>query len=113
MTDKEIKYVKRCIREDVHRFYTWGPWKEKRKEVLSMDKYECQLCKSRGKYTKATTVHHINHLKSRPDMALDIWYTIGGQKKRNLISLCHNCHEEVHGYRVPRDKKPMTEERWD
>lgn len=34
-------------------------------------------------------------------------------KKRNLISLCHDCHEEVHGYRKKEEKKPLTEERWD
>lgn len=113
MTDHEIKYVKRCIKEDMHRFYTWEQWKRIRKEVLKMDKYECQLCKSRGKYTKANTVHHVNHLKSRPDMALEIWYSIGGTKKRNLISLCHDCHEAVHGYRKQEIKKPLTEERWD
>lgn len=112
MNEKEITYVKRCIKEDVHRFYTWEKWKLVRKEVLKLDKYECQLCKSRGKYTKANTVHHINHLKIRPDMALEIYYMIGGKKKRNLISLCHQCHDEVHGFRVPENKKPLTEERW-
>lgn len=112
MTEHEIVYVKRCIKEDVHRFYTWEKWKRVRKEVLKMDKYECQLCKNRGKYTKANTVHHVNHLKNSPDKALEIWYSIGGKKKRNLISLCHQCHDEVHGYRVPEHKKPLTEERW-
>lgn len=113
MTEHEVKYVKRCIKENVHRFYTWKQWKRRRKEVLKIDKYECQLCKSRGKYTRANTVHHVNHLKDRPDMALDIWYSIGGTKKRNLISLCHQCHDEVHGYRKPGGKRDLTEERWD
>lgn len=113
MDQKDIEFVQECIEEDIHRFYTWGKWKTVRSKVLSMDKGECQICKSRGKYTKATTVHHVNYVKKHPEMALDIYYTYNGRKKRNLISLCHDCHEEVHGYRKPEKKKPLTEERWD
>lgn len=114
MTDQEIKFVKKCIEEDIHRFYTWGPWKSIRKEVLKMDKGECQRCREKKKiYTKATTVHHVNHVRKHPEMALEIWYERHGVRKRNLISLCHECHEAVHGYRKPGRKEPLTEERWD
>lgn len=112
MTEHEITYVKRCIRENIHRFYTWTRWKQTRKEVLELDKGECQLCKQRGIYTKATTVHHVNYVKKHPDKALNIWYTFRGKRKRNLISLCHDCHEEVHGYRKKKREKPLTEEKW-
>ena len=98
--------------ENIHRFYTWGKWKALREQVLKLDKYECQLCKKRGKYTKATTVHHVNYVKKHPDKALEIWYSFRGEKRRNLISLCHDCHEEVHGYRKQKKKEPMTEEKW-
>ena len=70
MTEHEIAFVKKCIRENIHRFYTWGKWKALREQVLKLDKYECQLCKKRGKYTKATTVHHVNYVKKHPDKAL-------------------------------------------
>ena len=113
MTQKEIEFVKKCAKEDIHRFYTWGKWKEVRRTVLNMDKQECQLCKSRGKYSKATTVHHVNYVKKHPEKALDIFYVYHGEKKRNLISLCHDCHEEVHGYRKSKHKQPLTEERWE
>lgn len=113
MTEHDIAFVKKCIQEDIHRFYTWNKWKTLRKTVLEMDKWECQRCKTRGKYSKATTVHHVNYVKNHPSKALEIWYTFKGQKKRNLISLCHECHEEVHGYRKKMEKKPLTEERWD
>ena len=112
MTEHEIAFVTKCIRENIHRFYTWGKWKALREQVLKLDKYECQLCKKRGKYTKATTVHHVNYVKKHPDKALEIWYSFRGEKRRNLISLCHDCHEEVHGYRKPKKKEPLTEERW-
>lgn len=79
-----------------------------------MDHNECQRCRENHKYTPATTVHHVNYVKKHPDMALDIWYEWHGMKKRNLVSLCHDCHEAVHGYRKPKNQqKPLTEERWD
>lgn len=55
MTQEQIDYVKKCIREDIHRFYVWGPWKKVRREVLQMDHGECQRCKAKKIYTKATT----------------------------------------------------------
>ena len=113
MTQEQIDYVKKCIREDIHRFYVWGPWKKVRREVLQMDHGECQRCKAKKIYTKATTVHHVNYVKKHPDMALEIWYEWHGVRKRNLVSLCHDCHEAVHGYRKPEKKETLTEERWD
>lgn len=113
MTEEDIRYVEQAAATDIHTFYTWGKWKRIRKEVLQQDKYECQMCKRRGRYTKATTVHHANYVKKHPELALEKYYTWHGQKKRNLISLCHDCHEEVHGYRKKEEKKPLTEERWD
>ena len=113
MTQQEIDYVKNCIREDIHRFYVWGKWKTVRRRVLQIDHGECQRCKLNKIYTKATTVHHVNYVKKHPELALEIWYEWHGVKKRNLVSLCHDCHEAVHGYRKPEDKKPLTEERWD
>lgn len=113
MTQEQIDYVKKCIREDIHRFYVWGPWKKVRREVLQMDHGECQRCKAKKIYTKATTVHHVNYVKKHPDMALEIWYEWHGVRKRNLVSLCHDCHEAVHGYRKPEKKENLTEERWD
>lgn len=47
----------------------------------------------KGKYSKAILVHHINHLKENPELALEIYDKEG---KRNLISLCQSCHEEEH-----------------
>mgnify|MGYP004456730559 FL=1 len=112
MTEEEINHVKRCVREDVHRFYIWRKWRRLRKDVLKMDKEECQLCKQRGTFARATTVHHVNSVRKHPDKALEIWYTFKEERKRNLISLCRDCHEEVHGYRKKKRAEPLTEERW-
>lgn len=120
MTDYEIAYVQQCILDDdVHRFYTWTPWIHLRDYVLKdLDKGECQLCKQRGRHRRATHVHHVNHLRDHPELALEIWYTDikTGEKKRQLISLCRWCHEEQHPERLRQHQKKKsgftTEERW-
>ncbi len=96
------------------RFYHWAVWERLRAEVLRMDHYECQLCKKRGKYSKAAVVHHVKHLKDRPDLALSIW----DGEQRQLISLCKACHEEQHPERVAKWQRkaagqPVTQECWD
>lgn len=116
MTEDEKIFAARCARENPHDFYTWSKWLKVRAKVLAFDKYECQRCKEkRRKYTRASTVHHINHFKVRPDLALEMWYhnPATHKQERNLVSLCHDCHEEVHGYRKREFVEPLTEERWD
>lgn len=112
MDNKDIEYVRQCIPKDIHRFYTWSKWERVRQQVLNMDKYECQDCKARGIYTKATTVHHQQYVKKHPELALEIWYTFKGKEYRNLVSLCHDCHEARHGHRQKTSKQLLTEERW-
>ena len=68
-------------------FYKSSKWKHKRLAVLRRDGYLCQNCKRYGRMTPATTVHHIQHLEDRPDLALDA---------KNLISLCAACHDKAH-----------------
>lgn len=114
MTEQDIVFVKRCIHDDdLHRFYNNKRWLKKRNEVLELDHFECQDCKLKGNYTKATMVHHNQYVKNHPDLALEIWYIFNGKLYRNLISLCHSCHELRHGHRVKETFKPITEERWD
>lgn len=118
MTSKDIEWATWCAQNDTAQFYNSKRWRKVRKAVLQSDHHECQLCKTKyHRYRKADTVHHINHLKVRPDLALDATYRNPAthQEERNLISLCHDCHEEVHGYRMSPDQQPhiLTEERWD
>lgn len=111
MTEHEITYVNQCIRTDMHHFYTWSKWIHIRQQVLDLDKHECQDCKAKGRYSKATTVHHQQYVKTHPELALEIWYKFQGKQYRNLISLCHDCHEARHGYRQKKSEL-LTEERW-
>ncbi len=94
-------------------FYDQPEWRRLRKEVLATDKYECQVCKQHGKYKRATHVHHVNYLEKHPELALSKYYKDDdGSVKRNLISLCHNCHEEIHDHRIKEKSEPLTPERW-
>lgn len=97
---------------DSDRFYTWAVWSRRREEVLRLDNWECQRCKARGRYSRATIVHHVKHLRDRPDLALSIWD--GGE--RQLVSVCKRCHELEHPEsqrQLAPTAPPLTEERWD
>lgn len=94
-------------------FYQWPEWKRIRAEVLKLDHYECQKCKAeKHRYRKAMIVHHVKHLKDRPDLALDIYE----KEERQLISVCKDCHEKLHPESQRQHQSnanQITEERWD
>ena len=95
------------------KLYESKEWRKLRRVVLADDKYECQHCKAEGKYTKANTVHHVNYLFLHPELALETHYKDDdGVVKRNLISLCHNCHEHIHKWVQKEKPIPLTEEKW-
>lgn len=115
MTDKERKH-----------FYHTAAWQKKRLQILGRDHYECQACRKRieeaneagitlsahdREIRRAVHVHHIAELRDRPELGLD---------DDNLISLCHECHDRMHGrsaenlqaFAFEKKKKPATEEKW-
>lgn len=115
VTEEQITFVKRCIaNNDMHAFYTCMDWEHLRDEVLRDDKNECQICKTKGKYTRAELVHHVNHVRRHPELALCKKYIADdGNEKRNLISVCKLCHETVcHPERMRKRKWALTVERW-
>lgn len=97
------------------RFYSWKVWKRLSAKVRAIDRQECLRCKARGKYSTAEIVHHVKHLRDRPDLALSVYDP--DTKERQLVSLCRACHEEEHPERLrpafAAAAKPLTEERWD
>ena len=108
MDGKYLAWLRKLIADGKEiLFYKSKEWLRKRAEVLELDHHECQRCKKLGHYTKATTVHHVKHLKQRPDLALSVY----DGKERQLISLCAACHETEHGHRH-ETKPPLTPERW-
>ena len=95
-------------------FYSWPEWKSKRAEVLQLDRNECQRCRAKGRYKRGTIVHHVKHLRDRPDLALSITDPDTGE--RQLVTVCKSCHEAEHPeafwQNLPKTP-PLTEERWD
>lgn len=99
----------------IEKFYHSAEWIRKSRYVrYKLDHDECQRCKAKGRYSPVSSVHHINEVKKRPELALSIYYIApDGSRHRNLISLCESCHNEVHG-KFKRKKKAgfVNEERW-
>ena len=62
-------------------------WRKLRERRLKVDGYMCKECGRYGKTKPADTVHHIYQAKDYPDLFWNI---------KNLISLCSNCHNEMH-----------------
>lgn len=115
LTRQELMWLQGLITSGrEHLFYVWSKWLITRTLVLKHDKYECQDCKARKRYSKAVLVHHEKHLKVRPDLALSL---VDEHGNRQLTSLCKPCHELRHPERSHNKKivkKPyVTAERWD
>ena len=95
-----------------HEFYSWPEWRRLRREVLAVDNCECQECKRRGVYSKASIVHHVRHLRDRPDLALSVY----DGDSRQLEAVCKRSHEELHPdsqRQYAPSASPLTPERWD
>lgn len=74
MTASQLASLKELIASgQEHSFYLWGAWKQKCREVKALDHNECQACKAKGRYRRGELVHHVKHLRDRPDLALSIW----------------------------------------
>ena len=113
MTDW-MRFVLACAQKNrLHDFYTCSAWLRLRRRILIKDNNECQACKKKGIYTRATHVHHVKYVRMYPELALSETYTDQqGNERRNLISVCHACHEAIHAYRQREKKAPLTDERW-
>ena len=94
-------------------WYNSGDWQAVRDAVKRID-HECIICKAMGRHSPARVVHHVKHLRDRPDLALSIYDPDTGE--RQLICVCKQCHELLHpeSQRQYRPSKiPVTAERWD
>lgn len=66
--------------------YQSGKWKKKRKKILRMDGYICQIAKRYGRTEEATVVHHIYPADEYPEYAWCDW---------NLISVSLVTHNKL------------------
>ena len=67
-------------------------WSSRREAILNRDNYTCQIC---GKKNTRLEVHHI------------IFRSQGGtDDENNLITLCSECHSDIHNEKIVLTKKP-------
>ena len=105
--------IRQLIAEDkLYRFYKSREWKELKEKVLKEFHNECLWCREKGTISKAEEVHHIQYVKTHPELALCEYYDYRGQRYRNLVSLCHDCHDRAHERMKYKKKKQVNEERW-
>ena len=78
-------------------------WREVRIRFMRVHPI-CQRCAGRGRTTAASLVHHIKPINE------------GGARyeTKNLMSLCNDCHEVIHGKGrwKPRTEGPSRVRRW-
>lgn len=114
VTEMELVRLKDLLAADKgDLFYHWPAWERLRDVVLRLDHYECQLCKARGRYARAVVVHHVAHVKDRPELALSLY---GDDGERQLISVCKRCHSDIHELdfvQKPQKERFDNNERWD
>lgn len=104
-TTELVNWIRKLIQyHNIKAFYNSSHWLSKRADALERDNNECQKCKARGLFSPADCVHHKEHVRKRPDLALTL---------SNLISLCNSCHDEEHPEKFNNKPKPqLNEERW-
>ena len=98
---------------ELYKFYKSKEWLKLREAILKENHNECEWCKKKGKISEAEQVHHVQCVKKHPELALCKYYIHNGIEKKNLVALCHDCHDKAHSrMKYKRKKKPVTEERW-
>lgn len=75
-------------------------WDKKRKKVYRRDDHQCQKCGGRGgrRGNKQLHAHHRVPVSNG-----------GNHDMNNLVTLCHSCHERVHGHRIPTNNDTRDE----
>ena len=92
-------------------FYQSPAWLRVRSTVLADAHNECAMCGARGRYARATMVHHVGLRRDQPELALARHSYSGGKVYAQRVPLCHDCHESAHARRDFRSV-PWTPERW-
>ncbi len=91
--------------DNIEAFYTSKEWRRARRTAMRHQHGECAVCARKGKQVRANTMHHVNRLRERPDLALSEYDERG---KLNLMALCSSCHWDEHHARP----EFTNEERW-
>lgn len=112
--EQEREAVRDFVLQKGKDFYKTYRWKAFRRAVLRKKKRRCELCWQGGadkkgirRFVRASMLHHKQHLKDRPDLALS---------ESNMEALCRRCHEIRHPERLAaweKSRKRGQRERWD
>lgn len=92
-TTDEIRKLIAC--GEVEKFYKDLYWRNLSRTIIKEQHNECQLCKKKGKYSRAVLTHHVKPLKDFPELAYERYQDADG-KELQLVALCQMCHEEEH-----------------
>lgn len=125
MKKELVEYINNLIEKDeLWRFYKQKEWKQVRDSVLQEQRNECEVCRRKGIIKRydidadghkhlIKTVHHVQHVRSHPELALSKYYYAGGERKKNLIVVCKACHNDLHPEKRKKNRNGYTnEERW-
>lgn len=113
-----IEYLISINRLD--KFYHSKYFKAIKREVLEEQHFECQRCLEQGKLTlvkptikRSGVVHHVKEVRKYPELALSkYYYDEFGNKQRQLIVLCNECHEIEHDRFAISEPTYINIERW-
>lgn len=109
------KWIKELDKSrQMYKFYKSPEWIRLKEEVLREQHHECQICKTKGRYTPTDTVHHVQYVKKHPRLALSKTYIYNGKEHKNLIAICKSCHNKIHTEKGFNKKNSafLNEERW-
>ena len=123
------EWIRKLIADgELWRFYKTKEWKQLKQRILAENHYECSECKKRGVITRydvddetgerriLSTVHHVQHVREHPELALSEFYFANGERRVNLIPVCKACHNRLHpekrGRRSENEQKFTNVERW-
>lgn len=123
------KWIKELIKNnELWKFYKTKEWIWLKKSILREHHYECAECRKNGIITRydinkdgerklISTVHHVCHVRQRPDLALSRTYKdyVTGEELPNLIPVCKACHNKLHPEKIFRETQSdhfMNTERW-
>lgn len=131
MNQNELKtYINNLIEDDcLWKFYKRKEWIKLKNQILKENHYECAICKKQGKIKRydidkngnkrlLSTVHHVQYVRTHPELALSRTYTYNGKTYVNLIPVCKACHNRIHkrfNKTTAKAKKPKgfsNEEQW-
>lgn len=76
-------------------------WDRLSNQTKKRDNWECQRCSSPGG-PYGNSILHAHHIVPKSE---------GGEDKLgNLITLCHDCHESIHGHSIPLPERSYLEQ---